>query len=368
VAKTAEYGLGEFTFARGWFMVAESSEVQDKPLPVRYFGKDLVLYRGKDSGRVIMMDAYCPHMGAHLGHNETSYIVRDKQHIEGDSIRCPFHGWRYGPDGKCNEIPYYDGPIPKAACVQTWPVIERTGVIFVWHDPEGGQPDYELHPIPEWDEPSWVRWKIDLMGVLESHGQEIVDNMADIAHMGPIHGSTACAYFENEFRGPVVIQRFGAGHRTLVNSGDALLELETWYAGPGVLTSRMLGAYPTVMMIAHTPIDDGVIKVWHSLMVKSTHAVATEEDVAAARAYQEQSRLALAQDFDIWKYKRPCFNVLQVPTDGPYHKVRIWYKQFYNPRARAEDFQKRVDGISPVKGAGAAPEDMVRHQYLVKVA
>ncbi|HLG88470.1 MAG TPA: (2Fe-2S)-binding protein, partial [Alphaproteobacteria bacterium] len=52
MAGTADYGLGEFTFPRGWFMVAEASELDNGPLAVRFFARDFALYRGK-SGRVV---------------------------------------------------------------------------------------------------------------------------------------------------------------------------------------------------------------------------------------------------------------------------------------------------------------------------
>ena len=129
-----------------------------------------------------------------------------------------------------------------------------------------------------------------------------------------------------------------------------MLELVTWYNNPGILQSRMNGRFPTIMMIAHTPSMTGLIKVWHALMVKSEHPVANHRDIAAARSYQETSRLAFAQDFKVWANKRPAFNILQVPTDGPFHKARIWYSQFYNPRSKAADTQKRVNGIYTSKG------------------
>jgi 3-ketosteroid 9alpha-monooxygenase subunit A len=347
MAKTAEYGLGEFTFPRGWFMVADAADLGEVPLSVRFFGKDLVLYRGK-SGRVVMLDAYCPHMGTHLAKNTTSYVVRDHSHVEGDSIRCPYHAWRFGPDGQCDDIPYAK-TIPKAACVRSWPVVERAGAVFVWHDPENKAPDYELPPFAEWDDPSWVRWKFDHLGQMNSHPQEILDNMVDVGHFVPTHGMKEISYFENEFQGHVARQRQGGPHRTLV-TGSELLQCDTWYTGPGLLQSRMGGHYDTLMLIAHTPVDDGVIQVWHALMVKSPHAAPTPEDVAAARAYQETSRLAFAQDFDIWSNKAPCFQVLQIPTDGPFDKLRLWYKQFYNRRERAGEFLKRCEGVHRVRG------------------
>ncbi|MBD24690.1 MAG: (2Fe-2S)-binding protein [Candidatus Marinimicrobia bacterium] len=347
MAKTQDYGLGEFTFPRGWFMVADAAELKDKPLAVRFFGEDLVIYRGK-SGRVVMLEAYCAHMGAHLAKNSTSYVVHDGTQIEGDSIRCPFHAWRYGPDGKCNDIPYSEGAIPKAACIKKWIVEERMGVIFAWHDAEGSEPDYNAPFLKEWNDPAWVHWKIDHLGELSTHPQEIVDNMVDVAHMAPTHGSKDIAYFENEFKDHIVVQRFGSGHRTLVSDSGALLETDTWYTGPGVLLSLMKGEYPSIILITHTPIDDGIVKVWHALLVKSPNKIATPNDVENARTYQESSRMAFAQDFEIWGNKRPCLKPLQIPADGPFHKLRTWYKQFYNPRSRSPEFTEKVNGVHTV--------------------
>ena len=352
MAKAEEYGLGEFTFPRGWFMVAAADELKDRPIAVHFFGQELALYRGK-SGRVVLLDAYCAHMGTHLARNNTSYVVQDGQ-IEGDSIRCPYHAWRYGPDGKCDNIPYYDGTIPKAACIRSWPVIERMGCVFAWHDPENAAPGYDVPYFEEWADPQWVQWKIDHLGELALHPQEVLDNMADVAHLGPVHGMTV-RYFENEFQDHVVIQRQGGAHRTLASDAGTLAT-NTWYTGPGILFSRLVGSFETIMLIAHTPVEDGTVKAWHALMVKSPNAVATAADVAAARAYQESSRLAFAQDFDVWKHKRPCFNPLQLPTDGPFHKVRLWYRQFYNPCARAPDIHRQVNGRHYVKGMPAAPQ------------
>ncbi len=344
MAHTQDYGIGEFTFPRGWFMVADAAELRDRPVPVRFFGQEFALYRGK-SGRVTMLDAYCPHMGTHLARNSTSYVVQDGQ-IEGDSIRCPYHGWRFGPDGKCNDIPYSTAPIPKAACVKAWPIVESLGAIFVWYDPEGGEPEWEAPSLPQWNDPQWVRWKFDHLGTINCHAQEVVDNIADCSHLGPVHGETV-KFYRNEFRGHLANQIQGGPHRTLVTPDGVspILHTDTTYHGPGFLLSYMLGMGESIIFIGHTMVDDGVIKVWHGLLVKSQNSVATEADVTAARAYQEASRLAFAQDFEVWANKRPALQILQVPGDGPFHKARIWYKQFYNRRARKQEFLKQVEGV-----------------------
>jgi 3-ketosteroid 9alpha-monooxygenase subunit A len=348
MAGTKEYGLGPFTFPRGWFMVAASSEVTSKPLAVRYFGQDLVLYRG-ESGNAYMVEAYCPHMGTHLAKNTTSYVVRDGKHVEGESIRCPYHAWRFGPDGKCNEIPYSDARIPAAAKLVTWTLQERYNCIFAWHDAEGGEPSFDLPVIAEWDDPAFVHWEPDQLGTLPCHPQEVLDNMADVGHLGPTHGGPS-EYFVNEISGVVLRQRQGGTHRTL-KQGE-LLETDTFYTGPGILLSYFNGANG-VMYITHTPVDDGVIKVWHAFLYKSPNAVANAEDAEIARMAQAGSLAAFAQDFEIWGNKRACINPLAVPGDGAFGKVRQWYKQFYNERAQELKFQALANGTYPVRGMPA---------------
>lgn len=347
MATTKDYGFGEFAFPRGWFMIGPATDATPTPLPIRYFGKDLVLYRG-ESGAPYVVDAYCPHMGAHIGKNTTSYIVLDGEHVQGESIRCPFHGWRFGPDGACNHIPYSDSFIPKAARLRHYPLVERAGILWVWHDEEEGAPDYDLPNFGgHYGEPGWVEWKIDYMGDLEVHGCEIVDNMADFGHFVPIHGAKDFQYFANEFQDHIVHQYYSAGHRTLTAADEDQLVLDTWYTGPGFLQSEMAGAFDSFIMIANTPIEDGKSRAWHGLMVKvhDGSRETTEEDRANALAYQEGSRLAFAQDVEIWANKRACINPLAIPKDGPYGKVRQWYKQFFNPRAQATELQSRTNGV-----------------------
>ena len=109
MALAADYNLGPNTFPRGWFVIAESSELDVSPLAIHFFGEDLALYRGQ-SGKPVLLDAYCAHMGTHLTAGKSSMIVKNGKQIEGDSIRCPYHGWRYSPTGEVDDIPYFDGP------------------------------------------------------------------------------------------------------------------------------------------------------------------------------------------------------------------------------------------------------------------
>ncbi len=82
----------------GWFVVAEASDLGPGDVrALHYFDRDLVVYRAAD-GTPRVLDAHCPHLGAHLA-------VGGR--VEGECLRCPFHGWKFdGESGRCVEIPY----------------------------------------------------------------------------------------------------------------------------------------------------------------------------------------------------------------------------------------------------------------------
>jgi phenylpropionate dioxygenase-like ring-hydroxylating dioxygenase large terminal subunit len=54
-------------------------------------GLELVVFRGADSGAVSVLDAYCPHLGAHMGVGGQ---------VVGDCMECPFHKWQFAT-GAC---------------------------------------------------------------------------------------------------------------------------------------------------------------------------------------------------------------------------------------------------------------------------
>ena len=91
--------------------------------------------------------------------------------------------------------------------------------------------------------------------------------------------------------------------------------------------------------------DWSEVRVWYALMVKVDSKRADAGGVSMARSYQDVALDAFAQDFELWQHKEPALSILQIQDDGPFHKGRIWYKQFFNPRARADEFRSRVNGV-----------------------
>jgi len=165
-------------YPNGWFAVAHSDSLaRGQVRGVHYLGEDLVIFRGED-GQVRVADAYCPHLGAHLGKGGK---------VEGNTLRCPFHGWRFdGRDGRCVEIPYAKR-IPPQARLDSYPALECNGMILVWHHAEGKEPEWQPEVVPEILDPSYELHRTHEW-TIKSHPQEIMENGVDFAHFATLHG------------------------------------------------------------------------------------------------------------------------------------------------------------------------------------
>ena len=136
----------------GWFQVMFSHELEvGDAIPVEYFGQELVVFR-TEAGEAKVVDAFCPHMGAHLGYGIREQTGKGPR-IIGDSIECPFHGWRWNGEGQCTHIPYAKNMPPRVAkgesILGAWPVREINKQILVWYHPNKEAPAWEPEIIPE---------------------------------------------------------------------------------------------------------------------------------------------------------------------------------------------------------------------------
>ncbi len=299
-------------FPRGWFVIAWSGDLGPGGVSaLHYLGRDLVLWR-TETGEAKVLDAFCPHLGAHLG---VGGVVR------GDQLVCPFHAWEFDGSGTCTRIPYA-AKIPPRAKVNPWFVAERNGAIYLWHDPDGGPPTWEIPTIEGVGDAGWTPWYENLVHV-DTHPREIVENVADSAHFAVVH-RTYVSSFENIYEDHMATQ-ITKGVATPPKGGRDAFEITATYHGPAFQVSDMRGVLHAKLLLAHTPIDEGKLDLRFAVMLERS-GPRTEE---FARFYVDNLTLGFHEDIAIWEHKvfRPRPQL--VAEDGPIGRLRTWYSQFY---------------------------------------
>jgi nitrite reductase/ring-hydroxylating ferredoxin subunit len=159
-------------FHQCWYPVAMTGEVPAGTVVSKEFldGK-VAVWRGED-GLARVHSAYCRHMGADLSVGQ----------VAGNRLRCVFHRWEYGGDGRCVKIPVTDA-IPPRARLFNFPTAEKWGLIWAFN---GESPLYDVPCFPTIDERQLAH------RVFECHPLPIppylvVGNTHDFQHVRAVH-------------------------------------------------------------------------------------------------------------------------------------------------------------------------------------
>jgi len=165
------------TLAGAWYPVAPSSDVGPAPYAATLLDENLVVYRVR--GELVVARDLCPHRGVpmSLGSHDEEGIV------------CAYHGLRYGVEGRCNRIP--SAPmqkIPARLKLQTFPAVERYGLIWTCLRPKAGAaPD--LPTMPHWDDAGFQQIVCPTFDIAGSAARQ-VEGFIDVAHFAWIHTQT----------------------------------------------------------------------------------------------------------------------------------------------------------------------------------
>lgn len=191
-----------------WYVAAWDHELIDGKLLSRtILEQPVVIYKG-DSGKAVALENRCCHRGARLSNGR----------LEGDCLRCMYHGLKFDPSGRCIQIPGQDN-IPRNLGVRSYPIMERNHLIWIWM----GNPvkaDFDTIPdIPYLDDPAW-RGLPDYLHY-DADYRLIVDNLSDFAHLAFVHTHTLGGSEEYAFKTkPVSVERLELGFR-----------VERWHMG-----------------------------------------------------------------------------------------------------------------------------------------
>jgi 5,5'-dehydrodivanillate O-demethylase len=162
---------GEF-FRRFWLAVARSDDVlRGEAKPIRIMSADYALYRGR-SGRAQIVAYRCPHRGAqmHLGW------------VEGDDIRCIYHGWKFDCTGQCIEQPAEEVGFARKVRIGAWPTREHMGLVFGYFGP-GAPPAFPPYPAPP-QEGLIQAWPVE---TVPCNYLQCFENTMDEVHVAFVH-------------------------------------------------------------------------------------------------------------------------------------------------------------------------------------
>jgi phenylpropionate dioxygenase-like ring-hydroxylating dioxygenase large terminal subunit len=162
-----------------WYVAARSEELPRHPdhlLSRLLLNEPVVMYRRTDGGVVALEDRCC-HRRAPLS----------KGKVEGDCLRCGYHGFLYEPSGKCISVPGSDR-IPPKAKVRAYPVVEKHRWIWIWPgDPALADasriPDFRHNDMPGWT-------SVESRTPAKADYLFLIDNILDLSHVAFVHART----------------------------------------------------------------------------------------------------------------------------------------------------------------------------------
>ncbi len=167
-------------FRRFWLpalLAAEVAEPDSPPKRLRILGEDLVAFRDT-SGRVGIVDAYCPHKLAQLfwGRNEDC------------GLRCAYHGWKFDVDGQCIDVPNVADAdnVRRKLRITAYPTREAGGLVWIYMGPADRMPEL---PALEWtslddDQVHVSRW------LQCSNWAQGMEGEIDSTHISFLHSAT----------------------------------------------------------------------------------------------------------------------------------------------------------------------------------
>jgi phenylpropionate dioxygenase-like ring-hydroxylating dioxygenase large terminal subunit len=229
-----------------WYPIVRSEDLaMDTPEKVKVLGVNLVAFRDEDGEAHVLSDT-CVHRGGSLGGAWSA--GPNVPRIVNGCVVCPYHGWEFGGDGECKNIPSigYGKKPPARAKIDSYPVQEKYGIVFAFL---GDLPEAERPPLLEVEEYEQEGWRANSVLVLEVnyYYERSIENALDPAHnefVHPTHGFTAMnreTYHVRDYDteehaqgwGMWFMHRFNAPPLKKENWGDTRTEQGDLWAGGG---------------------------------------------------------------------------------------------------------------------------------------
>ena len=209
--------------------MALSTELGDEPLGVRLLGEPWVLARL--DGVLTAFEDRCPHRLAPLSAGR----------VDGATLVCPYHGWRFTADGGCSLVPALGPGVPaprRARATAAWGVTEHHGMVWVAPD----EPFSEILALPEADEDGF-----DSVWLAPARSSApaglLADNFLDTAHFPFVHAATIGGVGADMLVAPYRVDADGDGFRVVMEQDVSNPEDPGVAAGLRPLVQKRVSTY-----------------------------------------------------------------------------------------------------------------------------
>lgn len=317
-------------FPDGWYLIGRSEDIRaGKLVEKTWMGEEIVVWRG-DDGVVCVADAFCPHLGAHLGPS-TGGQLRD------GNLVCPFHGFEYDTTGRCVATP--TAPPPRSVRLKCYESKEAAGFVFAYHGRSGAGPQWQL---PDFASTRYFRATRRLR--FRGHPQTTSENSVDRAHLGHVHGySKLKQTAPTEVDGPVLKSAYSFT-RPMLSRGlgwvtiSVDISIRVWGLGVSTVEIRSEGGLLARQWVLATPVDGELIDMWLAVDVKQLPPHWWFKGVVAWVGYRLAPWLfvnelvrEVLKDAEIWARQRYRAQPMLAAPDRDIVRFRRYSEQFYAP-------------------------------------
>lgn len=242
--------------AEAWYWLVPSKRLPRGAVRRATIGaRELVVYRTR-TGRPVALDAYCAHMGSDLG----------QARVEGESLRCFFHRWKWGASGNCEEIPC-QASVPASARLGAYPVVEKHGLVWAWIGESAPGPFPEVPELAgkevasAWGNPfrKACHPSVVLCNAIDAQHFQSVHGLEVDLDLDPVEADERRVIFRN--RTPFPRDRLWRRLAARFYAGPLTYELCYWYGTSGTVT---LGPdfFHFHILFALRPTRDGRTEGW----------------------------------------------------------------------------------------------------------
>jgi len=160
-----------------WYVAGWTSEFGDALQRVTILNEHLVMYR-TSSNTVVALEDRCPHR----------LLPLSKGKRIGDEIQCGYHGMTFDCSGACVRIPGQEN-VPSTAYVDSYPVVEKNNIVFVWMGERERADESLVFDMPEFNSADWHAHQGDALH-LRANYLNVAENLVDPAHVSFVHPTT----------------------------------------------------------------------------------------------------------------------------------------------------------------------------------